>query len=64
MAPLFPNARRQLFRNTSEPLVPMVDHEVIGPMIPAPTNKIATLVATQENVVPVLTANHEHQQLA
>ncbi|KAM1164241.1 hypothetical protein ACFX13_024212 [Malus domestica] len=57
--PLFPNARRQLFRNTSEPLVPTANHEVIGPMIHAPTNNIATPVATQENVVHVLTANHE-----
>ncbi|KAB2615307.1 hypothetical protein D8674_021895 [Pyrus ussuriensis x Pyrus communis] len=59
MAPLFPNARIQLFCNTSEPFVPAVDHEVIGPMMLAPTNIIATKVPTQENLVPILTANHE-----
>ncbi|TQD81974.1 hypothetical protein C1H46_032437 [Malus baccata] len=49
MAPLFPNARKQLFRNTSEPFFPAANHEVIGPMIHA----------TQENVVHVLTTNYE-----
>ncbi|KAB2627924.1 hypothetical protein D8674_032719 [Pyrus ussuriensis x Pyrus communis] len=56
MAPLFPNARRQLFCNTSEHLFPTVDHEVLGPMMRAPTNNTATPVPTQENLVPVLTA--------
>ncbi|CAN6708385.1 unnamed protein product [Malus baccata var. baccata] len=42
-----------------EPFVPTANHEVIGPMIHAPTNNIATPVATQENVVHVLTANYE-----
>ena len=59
MSPLFPNARRQLFCNTSEPLLPAVDHEVLGPMMLTPTNNTATPVPTQENLVPVLTANHE-----
>ncbi|TQD70795.1 hypothetical protein C1H46_043668 [Malus baccata] len=57
MAPLFPNARRQLFSNTNEPLVPAIDHEVIGSMMPTPTNNTATPVLTQENLVSVLTAN-------
>ncbi|CAN6566187.1 unnamed protein product [Malus baccata var. baccata] len=51
MAPLFPNARRQLFSNTNEPLVPAIDHEVIGSMMPTPTNNTATPVLTQENLV-------------
>ncbi|KAM1873202.1 hypothetical protein ACFX13_007061 [Malus domestica] len=59
MSPLFPNARRQLFCNTTEPLLPAVDHEVLGPMMPAPTNNTAIIVPTQENLVPMLTANHE-----
>ncbi|CAN6704362.1 unnamed protein product [Malus baccata var. baccata] len=42
MAPLFPNARRQLFSNTNEPLVLAIDHEVIGSMMPTPTNNTAT----------------------
>ncbi|TQE05532.1 hypothetical protein C1H46_008867 [Malus baccata] len=59
MSHLFLNVRRQLFCNTTEPLLPAVDHEVLGPMMPAPTNNTATPVLTQENLVLVLTANHE-----
>ncbi|KAM2574934.1 hypothetical protein TB2_006813 [Malus domestica] len=59
MSPLFPNARRQLFCNTTEPLLPAVDHEVLGPMMPAPTNNTAIIVPTQDNLIPMLTANHE-----
>ncbi|TQE12173.1 hypothetical protein C1H46_002243 [Malus baccata] len=59
MSPLFPNAHKQLFFNISEPHVPAVDHEVIGPMMPTSTNNTATPVPTWENLVPVLTANHE-----
>ncbi|KAM1013421.1 hypothetical protein FF1_043356 [Malus domestica] len=59
MSHLFPNVRRQLFCNTTEPLLPAVDYEVLGPMMPAPTNNTATPVPTQENLLPVLTANHE-----
>ncbi|KAM1584278.1 hypothetical protein ACFX1Z_037276 [Malus domestica] len=59
MSHLFPNVHRQLFCNTTEPILPAVDHEVLGPMMPAPTNNTATPVPAQENLVHVLTANHE-----